>query len=84
VIGTKAYVDFQQKIAQYDNMVDQLSLAKATDKLKLFFGNPIWLLYLKGRKAQVDIETALAMTLKAEGSGRDQVLANWRQTETFE
>lgn len=82
VLGTKPYETYQQKIAIYDEMVDRLSLAKAMGALSTLHGTPIWELYLRGREAQVAIETELAKTLAAEGNEREQVLAPWMRSMT--
>jgi hypothetical protein len=79
VLGTKPYETYAREIAKYDEMVDQLSLAKAMGKLNTLHGTRIWELYLQGREAQVAIETELVKTLAAEGNGRGQVLARWMQ-----
>jgi hypothetical protein len=80
VLGTKHYETHQREIARYDEMVDQLSIAKATGSLKALWGTPVWELYLRGREAQAAIESGLAKTLSDEGSGRERVLAQWMQT----
>jgi hypothetical protein len=82
VLGTKPYETYAREIARYDEMVDQLSLAKAMGKLNTLHGTPIWELYLRGREAQAAIETELVKTLAAEGNGREQVLARWMQSLT--
>lgn len=79
VIGTKLYETHQREIARYDEMVDRLSLAKATGALSTLHGTPLWELYLEGREAQADIESRIAKTLAAEGNGRERVLARWMQ-----
>jgi hypothetical protein len=61
-------------------MVDNLSLAKSMGVLNSFHGTPVWELYLRGRDAQVAIESKLAKTLSSEDIGRDQVLSRWMQT----
>jgi len=80
VIGTRVYETHQQEIARYDEMVDKLSLAKATGTLSTYHGTPVWELYLRGREAQAAIESAIAKTMVAEGKGREKVLAPWRQS----
>lgn len=80
VLGTKLYETFAQEIARYDEMVDQLSLAKATGTLKMLHGTPAWELYERGREAQAAIETKLVETLTAQNSGRERVLVRWLQT----
>ena len=82
VLGTKLYETHQREIARYDEMVDRLSLAKAMGTLNSLQGTPIWDLYVQGREAQAVIESELAKTLAAEGTGRAQVLAQWMQTVT--
>jgi len=82
VVRTKPYKIFQREIAKYDKMLDSLSMAKAKGELSSFQGTPIWELYLRGREAQVAIETELAKTLTLEGSGREKVLADWMQRTT--
>ena len=79
VLGTKLYETHQREIARYDEMVDRLSLAKAKGELNTLHTTPLWQLYLRGREAQAAIETDLAKTLAAEGSGRERVLARWMQ-----
>ena len=79
VLGTKLYETHQREIKRYDEMVDRLSIAKATGALSTLHGTPDWDLYLQGREAQVAIESELAKKLAAEGNGREQVLAQWMQ-----
>jgi hypothetical protein len=79
VLGTKDYEVHQREIARYDEMVDRLSLAKATGELSTYHGTDLWRLYLQGREAQATIETGLMECLAAEGKGREQVLARWMQ-----
>ena len=79
VLGTEAYETHRREIARYDEMVDQLSLAKASGKLDALRGTSSWELYLRGREAQAAIESGLAKAVAAEGKGREQVLACWMQ-----
>lgn len=79
VIGTEAYEAHQREIAKYDEMVDELSLAKARGALSALYGTPLWELYVQGREAQTAIESGLADALAAEGKGREGVLAPWMQ-----
>lgn len=79
VLGTKSYETHQREIAKFDEMVDSLSLAKAMGNLNTFHGTPTWELYLRGREAQVAIESELAMAQSAKGTGRERVLAQWMQ-----
>ena len=80
VIGTDLYENHRREIAGYDEMVNQLSLARAAGNLDSFHSSAVWELYLRGRSAQRDIETELAQTLAKEGNGREMVLANWMQS----
>jgi|WetSurMetagenome_2_1015567.scaffolds.fasta_scaffold61712_1 hypothetical protein len=80
VLGTEAYENHKRVIAKYDEMVDQLSLAKAMGSLSTLHGTSIWELYQQGRAAQAATESNLAKTLTAEGRGREKVLARWMQT----
>jgi hypothetical protein len=79
VLGTEAYETHRREIAQYDEMVDQLSLAEAKGNPDTFHGTPIWELYVRGREAQGAIESELAKGLAADGNGREQILARWMQ-----
>ena len=80
VLGREEYETHRREIAGYDEMVDRLSLAKASGAMSTLQGTPLWNLYVQGREAQTDIELKLAQTLHANGSGRDRVLARWMQT----
>lgn len=82
VLGTKRYETHRRELAKYDEMVDRLSLSKAMGILGTLRETPIWNLYLQGRQAQVDIESALANALTDEGNGRDRVVRPWMQTPT--
>jgi hypothetical protein len=77
LLGTKAYETYKREIERYDEMVDRLSLARAVGELNTLKGTSIWELYLRGREAQVAIETELAKKLAIEGNGREQVLGRW-------
>jgi quercetin dioxygenase-like cupin family protein len=79
VIGTRAYETHQREIARYDEMVDTLSIAKATSTLSEHYGSPVWDLYLRGREAQMAIEREIAKTMADEGKGRERILAPWMQ-----
>jgi hypothetical protein len=79
VLGSKPCESYRREIAKYDEMVDQLSMAKAMCQLEAFQSTPIWDLYLNGRAAQIALESELAKTLIAEGKGREQVIAKWMQ-----
>jgi len=80
LLGTKLYETYERAITQYDEMVDRLSLAEAMGELNTLKGSPLWELYLRGREAQVAIETELAKKLAVESNGREQVLARWMQS----
>ncbi len=82
VIERESYKTHQREIAKYDEMVDRLSLAKATGTMNALHGTPVWNLYLQGREAQGAIESTLAKTLAAQGNGRERVIAQWMQTVT--
>lgn len=79
VLGTRLYEVHRRAIARYDEMVDLLSLARATGALSAFYGTPVWDQYLRGREAQVAIESGLADSLAAQGNGRARVLAPWME-----
>jgi quercetin dioxygenase-like cupin family protein len=79
VLGTERCRIHLQEIAKYDEMVERLSIAKATGSLSSFIGTPVWELYLEGREAQIAIESSLSDALAAEGKGREKVIAGWRQ-----
>jgi hypothetical protein len=79
VLGTRPYETHRRELARYDEMVDTLSLARATGTLSGYHGTPVWGLYLRGREAQAAIEREIAKAMAAEGNGREQVLASWMQ-----
>lgn len=74
VIATKEYENHQREIAKYDEMLDQLSLAKALGKLETFYDTHLWKIYLQGLKEQAAIESEIVKTPAAEGNGREQIL----------
>jgi hypothetical protein len=82
VLGTNPYERYQKEISIYDDMVDRLSLARATGELSALRSTPIWQLYLQGREAQAKIERELFNALAAEGNGREKVLSAWMQDGT--
>jgi hypothetical protein len=82
VLGTEPYKTYAREIARYDEMVDQLSLARAMGKLDTLYGTSIWELYLRGREAQAATESELLKTLATEGNGRGRVIAPWMQLVT--
>jgi hypothetical protein len=73
------YQSYIEQVAKYDEMVDRLSLAKAMGSLEAIENEPIWKHYLQGREAQARIEMELANTLRAEGRGREHVIAEWME-----
>ncbi|MFZ5877419.1 MAG: hypothetical protein ACOYXU_13575 [Nitrospirota bacterium] len=77
VLGTEAYQVHQREIARFDEMVDRLSLAKATGALSALQGTPMWETYLRGRATQAAIEAELARALTAQAKGRERVVAAW-------
>ena len=79
VLGTASYETHRREIAKYDEMVDQLSMARALGTLNTVQGTSIWELYLRGREGQAALEARLAKTAADEGKGRVQVLEPWMQ-----
>jgi hypothetical protein len=77
VLGTPEYEHHRREIARYDEMVDELSLAKAMGELEAFRGTPAWEDYILGRDAQVAIEAKLTASVAVGGTGRARVLAPW-------
>ncbi len=80
LLGTQPYETYQREIEKYDEMVDRLSLAKATGELNTLKETLLWGRYLRGREAQTALETELARKLVFEGSGREQVLERWMKS----
>ena len=80
VLGTQTYETYRREMARCDEMLDQLSLAKATGALTTLHGTRLWEMYLQGQEAQAAIEAELGKTLAAEGNGRERVLTRWRQS----
>lgn len=76
VLTTKEYETHRRELTRYDEMVDRLSMAKATGTLSKFHNTPLWDLYLKGRDAQSAIESGVAKSL----GGRAHILEPWMQT----
>lgn len=77
LLGTPEYAAHQRAIAELDEMVDALSLAKARGKLDTLRGTPTWLRYETGLASQRAIEQALHAHLASEGAKREAVLARW-------
>lgn len=82
VLDSELYKTHQREILKYDDMLNQLSLARAKGRLSSFQSTPAWHLYLQGQKAQKAIEGELVKTLAAEGRGRERVLSQWMQSGT--
>ena len=79
LLGTKLFEEHQKQIAKYDQMIDQLSLAKAENQLDQHKTGYLWEIYQQGLKAQHELESKLIDTLVNEGGGRQQVVAPWTQ-----
>ncbi|MEI6290119.1 MAG: hypothetical protein WCP19_06770 [Chloroflexota bacterium] len=79
ILGTSAYEVHRREITKFDNMVDQLSIAKGSGTLDNLTGTPAWDLYQQGRETQQFIETELVNNLAADGKGREQIIAGWLQ-----
>ena len=77
------YDNHQRELAVFDEMVDELSVARAKGTLGLLHDSPLWKLYLKGRKAQADLECKVVKPLAEEGSERARLLAEWMQQVRF-
>lgn len=80
LLGTKLYENYLREIVRYDEMVDQLSLAKARGVLKSLHGTPAWELYRQSLRSQASIEKDLMKQLALEGRGRERILARWLST----
>ncbi len=75
VLGTAAYREHLDRLVPLDAVVDSLSLAVA-------MGNdptraPEWSQYQEGLACQRAVEADLLESLRAEGHGREQILASW-------
>lgn len=79
VLGTEAFERYQREISKYDEMVSELSMAKAVGDLDTIQKTPAWQLYCEGRRSQLAIESDLARRLALEGKGRDKILGPWLQ-----
>ena len=79
VLGTEAYQAHQHELEKFDQMVHELSLAKAKGRLNDLQRTPMWQFYIRGREAQLEVEKQLFDVLTAQGNGREQVLARWLQ-----
>jgi hypothetical protein len=75
--GTAAFETQQRELKRFDEMLDELSVAKALGKLDDCIGSPSWELYIQGRDAQRAIEANLVRELSAEGKGRERVIEKW-------
>jgi hypothetical protein len=67
IVGTPEYELHQREIGAFDDMLDRLSLAKATGGLAALDGTPALACYRAGKEAQRSIEAALADKLAADG-----------------
>jgi hypothetical protein len=83
VIGTDLYNAHIKDLAEYDAMVDLLSLAKAAGRLEEHKGSAAWQTYLAGRAAQHAFEAKLYNTLREEALGRSRVIAPWMQEREY-
>jgi hypothetical protein len=77
VLGSEVYNIHRQEIKRFDEMMDQLSVAKAIGNMNGLHSMPVWQLYLQGRDAQMAIEEELIKTLITEDKGRKEVIAKW-------
>jgi hypothetical protein len=80
VLGSKSCEDYQREITKYDEMIDQLSMAKAMGRLDSFHGSPLWELYIHGRDVQIAIESKLMNTCAKNDARRACILSEWIQT----
>jgi len=83
VLGTRLYDNHQRELAKFDEMVHELSFAKAKENLGLFRDSPMWELYLRGRLAQVALESKVVTQLTEQGNQRAMRLAEWMQQEGY-
>ncbi|MBK8940857.1 MAG: hypothetical protein IPM79_25370 [Polyangiaceae bacterium] len=77
MIERPEYAAHREALGRFDEMVDTLSLAKASGTLSSFAGTPIFALYEAGARAQAAIERTLATQLAEAGGGREKILARW-------
>jgi hypothetical protein len=81
VIERPEYAAHREALGRFDEMVDTLSLAKASGTLSSFAGTPIFALYEAGARAQAAIERTLATQLAEAGGGREKILARWMRKQ---
>lgn len=79
LLGTKLFEEHQKQISKYDQMIDELSLAKAEGRLDRHKTGYLWEIYQNGLAAQHALEANLIETLINEGGGRHHVVAPWTQ-----
>lgn len=77
VLDTERYRDLRRELMRFDEMVERLSMAKASGNLDNLTGTDAWALYEEGRRAQRAHERRLHDELTAEGNGRARVVADW-------
>jgi len=80
VLASNACETYQREMTKYDEMVNQLSLAKAMGQLDSYRDDPLWGLYISGREAQIAIEAKLMDTLEKNDRERVHILEEWIQT----
>lgn len=82
IVGTPEYDAYQTKMAKYDEMMDQLSIAQALGITEKFNGTKIWERYVQGRDTQHVIEMELKRKMADEGKGRDRIIERWMLGKT--
>jgi hypothetical protein len=80
VLGSETCENYQRELASYDEMVDRLSMAKAMGRLDSFHKSSLWELYIRGRDAQIAIESKLMTASRKNQDGRACILNDWIQT----
>jgi hypothetical protein len=78
VVGRPEYAAHIAAITSLDEMVDRLSLARARGTLDAAENADLRARFEDGRRAQLAIEAELDATLRAQGEGRESVIAPWR------
>jgi hypothetical protein len=68
---------YRAAIAEYDAMLDQLSLARAKGELDTLRESESWALYQRGRAAQIALEAILHEELTRSTPGRERVIRRW-------
>lgn len=77
VVHTDNFRNFHCSIAQYDEMVDTLSRARALGRLESIMDSPLWAVYREGLGNQNDLEKELMAS--PIGRQRHQTLRPWFQ-----